>query len=150
MPAPTQLLTVPFVSNDPANNPGGVYLDNGSITSDGKGNINAVSLGMSQSSAAAQAVATGTAIILIPAGASVVRISAGAATTGATLPVGTRTGQILIIIITSAAANTVTFAAAGTSFVAGGAAVSMAGLAAHQFVWDNTGLLWYQCGPLAN
>ena len=111
---------------------------------------NVATLSLNQSSAAAQAVATGTAAILIPQGQSVVRISAAAATTGASLPQGSYTGQVLIIVITTAAANTVTFAAAGTSFVAGGAAVSMAGLAAHAFVWDATGSLWYQCGPLAN
>jgi hypothetical protein len=98
-----------------------------------------------------QAVATGTAVILIPPGQSVVRISAAAATTGASLPsTGLTNGQILCLIITTAAANTVTFAAAGTSFVAGGVAVSLAGLAAHWFVWDATGALWYQVGPLTN
>ena len=97
-----------------------------------------------------QAVATGTAAILIPAGTDLIRISAAAATTGATLPLGTIKGQTLTIIITTAAANTVTFAAAGTSFVAGGAAVSLAGLAAHTFKWDIVGQLWYQVGPLAN
>jgi len=107
-------------------------------------------LGLQMSNATAQAVATGTAIILIPAGASVVRLSAGAATTGATLPLGTVQGQILCLLITTAAANTVTFAAAGTSFVAGGASVSLAGLAAHWFVWDIVGQLWYQVGPLTN
>jgi hypothetical protein len=102
------------------------------------------------SNATPQAVATGTAVILIPAGTDLVRISAAAATTGATLPLGTVQGQTLTIIITTAAANTVTFAAAGTSFVAGGAAVSLAGLAAHTFKWDIVGQLWYQVGPLAN
>jgi hypothetical protein len=102
------------------------------------------------SQAAPQAVATGTAIILIPAQTSVVRISAAAATTGASLPQGTVQGQMLMIIITTAAANTVTFAAAGTSFVAGGATVSLAGLASHWFIWDSVGLLWYQVGPATN
>lgn len=107
-------------------------------------------LQLAMGTATAQAVATGTAAILVPAGTSVVRLTAAAATTGAALPVGTLNGQILIIVMTTAAANTMTFAAAGTSNVAGGAAVSLAGLAAHIFVWDNVGNLWYQAGPSAN
>lgn len=129
---------------------GGIYADNGNLTSDGAGNVSPVSLNPAMGTAAPQAVATGTAAILIPANTSVVRISAAAAATGATLPQGTRNGQLLWIIVTTAALNTVTFAAAGTSFVAGGAAVSMAGLAAHAFLWDSVGALWYQAGPLAN
>lgn len=114
------------------------------------GNAFISTLCLQQNLVAPQAVATGTAVILIPAGFSVVRISAAAATTGATLPQGTLNGQMLCLIITTAAANTVTFAAAGTSFVAGGAGVSLAGLAAHWFVWDAVGALWYQVGPLTN
>lgn len=100
--------------------------------------------------ATAQAVATGTAAILIPAGSSFVRITAAAATTGATLPVGDHMGQLLVIDISTAAANTVTFAAVATSHVAGGAAVSLAGLAAHMFIWDSVVGAWFQIGPLTN
>lgn len=103
-----------------------------------------------QNLATPQAVATGTAVILIPAGFSVIRISAAAATTGASLPLGTLNGQLLLIVITTAIANTVTFAAAGTSNVAGGASVSLAGLASHLFVWDVVSALWYQVGPATN
>ncbi len=97
-----------------------------------------------------QAVATGTAVITIPAGQSIVRLSAAAATTGASLPVGVNDGDILIVKLSTAAANTVTFAAKATSNVAGGAAVSIAGLAAHLFYWDAADTAWYQFGPLAN
>lgn len=132
------------VSNDPVTGVGGT------ITVNGTAGITTTSLNLVTGTTTPQAVATGTAIILIPSGQTVVRISAAAATTGATLPQGTRNGQILIIIITTAVANTVTFAAVGTSFVAGGAAISMAGLSAHMFVWDNTLALWSQIGPVAN
>lgn len=100
--------------------------------------------------ATAQAVATGSANILIPSGTSYVRITAAAATTGATLPVGSYNGQLLFITITTAALNTVTFAAAGTSNVAGGTTVSMAGLNGHMFIWDNVAALWFQVGPATN
>lgn len=134
-----------FVNNATIISTPGSILANGTIT--------AGTLQANMSAATAQAVATGTAVILIPAGASVVRISAAAATTGATLPVGTSASpfnQFLCIIITTAIANTVTFAAAGTSNVAGGASVSLAGLAAHWFTWDPVGALWYQVGPATN
>lgn len=103
-----------------------------------------------QAGVSPQAVATGTAVILVPSGASAVKLTAAAATTGASLPAGLYDGQILFITITTAAANTVTFAAAGTSLVAGGAAVSMAGLATHMFRYDSAAALWFQVGPLAN
>lgn len=114
--------------------------------------VNSVHSGLSlnEGTATPQAVATGTAAILLPPGQPIVRITAAAATTGASLPLGAFNGQIIIIELSTAAANTVTFAAAGTSNVAGGAAVSMAGLAAHMFMWDATLLLWFQIGPLAN
>ena len=98
----------------------------------------------------AQAVSTGSAVINVPANSNRVKLTAGAATTGASLPVGAYDGQLLFIIITTAAANTVTFAAAGTSNVAGGVATSLAGLAAHLFIWDAAAALWFQVGPLAN
>ncbi len=98
----------------------------------------------------AQAVATGNAAILIPAGCNSIKLTAAAAATGATLPAGTFDGQLLFITITTAAANTVTFAASGTSNVAGGTTVSLAGLATHLFRWDAAAALWYQVGPATN
>lgn len=99
---------------------------------------------------APQAVATGTAVISIPTGGSAIKLTAAAATTGASLPLGSFDGQILWITITTAALNTVTFAAAGTSNVAGGTSVSLAGLATHLFRWDAPSALWYQVGPATN
>jgi len=98
----------------------------------------------------AQAVATGTAAIAIPLGAVRIKLTAAAAVTGATLPAGSYDGQLLFIKVTTAAANTITFAAVGTSNVAGGAAVSIAGLATHLFQWDAADGNWAQIGPLAN
>ena len=97
-----------------------------------------------------QALATGTAGILVPPGSSHVKLTAAAAVIGATLPVGSFDGQLLFLTINTAAANTVTFAAKATSYVAGGAATSLAGLATHLFRWDATDALWYQVGPLTN
>lgn len=101
---------------------------------------------------ASQAVATGTAVIVVPAGAAEVILTAAAATTGASLPAGVNHGQLLFITISTAAANTITFAAVGTSNVAGGVAVSLAGLATHLLRWNSKVAIpaWYQVGPLAN
>lgn len=101
-------------------------------------------------SLAAQAVATGSAVIVVPTNAIEVVLTAAAATTGASLPVGTIDGQLLFITITTAAANTVTFAAVATSNVAGGAAVSLAGLATHLLRWNAVAAAWFQVGPLTN
>ena len=98
----------------------------------------------------AQAVSTGSAVIVVPSGCVEVTLTAAAATTGASLPAGSYHGQLLFITITTAAANTVTFAAAGTSLVAGGAACSLAGLSTHLFRWSAKTSLWSQVGPLAN
>lgn len=98
----------------------------------------------------AQAVATGSAVIAVPPGAIRVKLTAAAAVTGASLPAGSFDGQLLIIKVTTAAANTITFAAVGTSNVAGGAATSIAGLSSHLFQWDAADGNWSQVGPLAN
>jgi hypothetical protein len=143
MTVPQELITVAFISNDSSNNPGSIYLDGGNITSNGAGGLALTGLGLAMSTAVPQAIATGTAAILIPVNTSVVRISAAAAVTGATLPVGTKAGQILILIVTTAAANTITFAASGTSNVAAGVSLILNGLAKNIFIWDSVGLLWY-------
>jgi len=96
-----------------------------------------------------QAIATSGAIA-VPPGANNVKLTAAAAATGVTMPQGSFDGQLLWITINTAAANTVTFAAKASSYVAGGAATSLAGLATHLFRWDATDALWYQVGPLTN
>ncbi len=75
-----------------------------------------------------------------------VRLTAAAARTGGILPVGTRHGQRLVVFVESAAANTWTMAAAGTSNVAGGVTVILSGLEVHEFIWNSVTALWYQIG----
>ena len=74
------------------------------------------------------------------------RTTAAAARTGFIIPAGTKHGQRLMVFIESAAANTVTAAAAGTSNIAGGATVILSGLEAHEFIWNSVTALWYQIG----
>ncbi len=74
------------------------------------------------------------------------RVTAAAARTGFIIPAGTKHGQRLAIFIESAAANTVTAAAAGTSNIAGGVTVILSGLEMHEFIWNSVTALWYQIG----
>ena len=85
-----------------------------------------------------------------PAGQGLVRVKAASAVTGIIIAPGTNDGDFLIVLCTQAAANTLTFAAKATSNVMGGAAVSLAGLAAHCFIWSAIDSAWYQVGTLIN
>lgn len=67
----------------------------------------------------------------------------GASRTGAILEAGTETGQKVTVVNVSDAAESVTFAAAGTSNVAGGTGVAVAQNEALGFIWDETTELWY-------
>ncbi len=102
-----------------------------------------------QAAGIVQTLANGNTIA-VAANQSSVRVTAAGAVNGIILPAGSLGGQMLSIIHEGAAANTITFAVAANSNVAGGAAVSLAGLAAHLFIWNAVTSLWYQVGPLAN
>lgn len=93
-------------------------------------------------SAAAPAVITGGTINTAGLGSS--RVSPAGAVTGVILQPGTFPGQEVWVVNEAVAANTVTFAASGTSNVADGAAAAIAGLTARKFVWDSVQLLWYR------
>jgi hypothetical protein len=95
---------------------------------------------------AAIAIATGGTIPTSTAGLPIgqVRVSPAAAVTGVILQQGLYNGQAVWVVNEAVAANTVTFAAAGTSFVADGAGAALAGLTGRLFVWDAPSLLWYR------
>jgi len=76
----------------------------------------------------------------------IVNVTAAGAVTGVILQAGTTNNQTLDIINTQAGANTITFAAAGTSNVADGATTVMAGLRMYRFAWDVTSARWYRAG----
>lgn len=122
--------------------------DGGQITSDGKGNLSvlqalkAAILQQIQASGTVQTLSTGNTIT-VAAGQSCVRVTAGAAVTGIILAAGTLAGQLLTVIHEGAAANTITFAASGTSNVADGASDVITGPSARTFVWDAVTALWY-------
>lgn len=73
----------------------------------------------------------------------VVRVTAAAAVTGIILQAGVKPGQQVIVIHEGAAANTITFAASGTSNVADGVSAVITGPSQKMFVWDSVTSLWY-------
>ena len=95
-------------------------------------------------SATSNAVATGGTITT--AGVSSARVNPAGAVTGVILQAGTVAGQEVWVVNEAAAANTVTFAAAGTSNVADGASSALAGVVARKFVWDSVAALWFRAG----
>ncbi|HLI05205.1 MAG TPA: hypothetical protein VKV40_01400 [Ktedonobacteraceae bacterium] len=71
------------------------------------------------------------------------RVNPAAARTGCILQAGTQSGQIVWVVNEAASANSITFAASGTSNVADGTADAIVGLSARLFVWDGSTSLWY-------
>src|SRR5579859_2830419 len=91
---------------------GGLFLDSGNVITDGQGNLTAGTLATAQTTGVVQTLSTGNTITT-PANTGTVRVTAGAAVTGIILGAGSRAGQLLTVIHEGAAANTITFAAAG-------------------------------------
>lgn len=71
------------------------------------------------------------------------RVAPAGAVTGIILQAGTVDGQTIRVINEAVAANTVTFAAVGTSNVAGGTGVVIAGQAQKYFTWGAAAARWY-------
>ncbi len=94
-----------------------------------------------QGKAATQAVVTGGTITL-PAGATVLPLTAAAAATGMIMTKGSVDGQ-QVILVNEGGTNAITMAASGTSNCALGTSVTMAAFAKFVLVWDNTTALWY-------
>ena len=88
------------------------------------------------------AVATITGGTLATAGLSITRTNPAAAITGVIMQSGSIDGQLVIVENIAIAANTVTFAAVGTSHVADGVSSSVAGLTSSVFIWDATAGYW--------
>jgi len=95
---------------------------------------------------AAIAIATGGTIPTSTGGVPIgqVRVSPAGAVTGVILQQGLFNGQAVWVVNEAIAASTVTFAVAGTSFVADGAGAALAGLTGRLFVWDSATALWYR------
>ena len=97
-----------------------------------------------QQSGVVTTLATGNTIAIGTSGGyQSVRVTAAAAVTGIILAPGTKPGQEVTVVHEGAAANTITFAAAGTSNVADGASDVITGPSARTFIWDAVTALWY-------
>lgn len=95
--------------------------------------------GPTTASATASAIANG---VTLQAGATdVIRVAPAGAVTGVIMAAGLFPGDAVVVINEAAAANTVTFAAQGTSRVADGTSSVIPGLTARRFVWS--GSLWF-------
>ncbi len=86
-------------------------------------------------SATASAVATNGTITT--AGVGVARVAPSAAVTGIILQAGTLNGQQCWVVNEAAVANSLAFAASGTSLVADGVNDLLPGLSARLYVWDS-------------
>lgn len=80
----------------------------------------------------------------IPTTSDIARSAPAGAITGVILQAGTANGQRVTVVNESAAANTITFAAAGTSNVADGVTTVIPGLRASTFWWNASTGRWYR------
>lgn len=90
-----------------------------------------------------QSLSADSQTITLPTGINKV-CTTTAARTGIILTAGTVDGQIINLI--NASANTITFAAAGTSNVADGATTAIAANRAVTLIWDSGSSRWYKTG----
>lgn len=89
----------------------------------------------------AQVIAT--AGTIISQSLKTIRLAPVAAVTGVIMQSGQKDGQQAFLLNESTAANSITFAASGTSRVAGGVGVVLAGVTKMILVWDSATNLWY-------
>ena len=113
---------------------------NASLLGGGSVFFNTVAFGMSTAAASVTNASTITTANFV-----ITRVAAVTAITSVVLQAGTTTGQVAIVVNESPvlAADIITFAATGTSNVAGGANISISGGATKLFVWDSSSSLWY-------
>jgi len=145
MAAPSSMVTVPFVSTDIGNNLGGIYLDNGSITSNGSGTLTpAVS--------SASVVAGGRGTITVTTGSTLATsglrvlfgtVTAGATATNITLATGIQ-GQELTFI-NGNTTGTSTIIITGNVVQNAVASITVSGLGAARLIFDATVGSWVRC-----
>jgi hypothetical protein len=91
----------------------------------------------------ATAVAVASSGTIATKGLSVTRVNPAAAVTAVILEKGEVSGQVVTVVNEATGANSVTFAATGTSFVADGASTAIAGLTSKSYVWNATAGKWF-------
>lgn len=142
---------------------GTISSDNANFTTDGAGNITAVSLTASGTVTSASQSLTGavtagglifrttgatvqtvttSGTITITSNTVVQKLTTGGAVTAVVLTAGTTDGQTVVLVNTSA--NSITFAAAGTSNVADGTSGVIAANRSMVLWWESTTARWYR------
>lgn len=101
-------------------------------------------INFAQSATAAATAGSGT---IATAGVGVARTSPASAITGVILAAGAFAGQTCLVVNEAVVANSVTFAASGTSNVANGVGEVIPGLSAKLYIWDSGTSLWYSVSP---
>lgn len=132
-----------FVNNSGSNN-GGSRVENCTFNAGGPNPVTSPISGALMTdfeSATAPAIVNGATIVTN--GVKTGRVSPAGAVSGISLGAGSYQGQTFFLINEAGAANTVTFAVAGTSRVASGTSAVVAGLTSRLFVWDTVQALWY-------
>lgn len=122
----------------------GYYLVDGPTTTDFS-NVNEFRVGMPELYPATIQALSSSSAITLSNHFGTYPVSLTGSVTGITLTAGPKGGQQIAIVNTSAS-DTVTFAASGTSGVAGGTSVVIQPLQALSLTWDANTSLWY---PLA-
>lgn len=79
----------------------------------------------------------------LPTTGGLTRVAPGGAVTGIILQPGISNGQLVTVVNEAIAANTLTFAAAGTSNVSDGTGSVIAGVTGRSFIWDAAVSLWF-------
>lgn len=98
----------------------------------------------------ASAATTATSGTITTSGVNVARVAPAAAITATVLQAGTVAGQVCVVVNEAAIANSVQFAASGTSNVADGVNAVVPGLQTRTYVWDSGTSLWYAHEPTVN
>lgn len=114
------------------------------LTFNNQQTVGTVTIPVNTTPQSATAVATATSGTIATASLKVSRVAPAAAITGVILAPGTYDGQDVWVVNEATAANSVTFAASGTSNVAAGTAAVIAGAAASHFIWDSAVSLWFK------
>jgi hypothetical protein len=94
-------------------------------------------------SSQAAAIAIATAGTITTQGIGYARFAPAGAVTGLIMQAGLYHGQTITVQNNAIAANTMTFAASGTSNVADGVSAVITGPAKKDFIWDAVASLWY-------
>jgi len=99
-------------------------------------------------STSAAAITNGATITT--SGVGIARVAPASAVTGIILQAGTVNGQQVWVSNEAAVANSVAFAASGTSAVADGVNDVIPGLSARLYIWNSANFLWYATPQTVN